>query len=279
MGFQPGTTAAPGLTERDKCQILGEAPDINILTWLLTQATITTQPPAPPPHITLTQPPNIELSFPILPNHKYTTYTQTNPASPKPTSRQLPHYPTTGTYTENSHKEGAPRQTATNTHFPTNTPTHNNTNDEYETTTTKRAKLTASNNTLDKHQQDPWLHMLTDSQTSLHTIQQEFQSPSHTTSQHHKPLRNTNVDSFPHRAKTGQPTPSRCPHPSTTTVNTLLSPKKTKNTHTCDNPPHPIPWQPCTTLRNGHSQTVHTKMATQDKGPQLFTPPQTPPHT
>ncbi len=43
MGFHQGATAAPGLSENDRCQILGQAPDINILTWLITQATLTTK--------------------------------------------------------------------------------------------------------------------------------------------------------------------------------------------------------------------------------------------
>jgi hypothetical protein len=175
MGFQPGNTTAPGLSEIDRCQILGQAPDINILTLLLTQAALTAQPPAPPPHITLTQPPTIELSFPILPNPKDTSYTQTNPAPPKPIPWRLPHYPETGTYTENSHKEGTPRQGATVIYSPANTPTYNNTNDEYETTTINRAGLAATNIALDKYQHEPWLDMFTDSQTSLHAIQHEFQ--------------------------------------------------------------------------------------------------------
>jgi hypothetical protein len=32
MGFQPGATTAPGLSEIDRCQILGQTPDLDILT-------------------------------------------------------------------------------------------------------------------------------------------------------------------------------------------------------------------------------------------------------
>ncbi len=35
MGFPTGTTAAPMLSEQDRCQVLGQAMDLNCLTWIL----------------------------------------------------------------------------------------------------------------------------------------------------------------------------------------------------------------------------------------------------
>jgi hypothetical protein len=79
MGFHQGAKAAPGLSETDRCQILGQAPDINILTWLITQATLTTQTQKLTTHTALTQLPNIDPSLPTLPSHNNTTKNTTQP--------------------------------------------------------------------------------------------------------------------------------------------------------------------------------------------------------
>ncbi len=84
MGFHQGTTAVPGLTETDKCQILGQAPDTNILTWLITQATLNTQTHTLVPHTTLTQFPTIAPSLHTLPSPDNTIYTPLNPTPPQP---------------------------------------------------------------------------------------------------------------------------------------------------------------------------------------------------
>jgi len=38
MGFQPGAIVGLGLSENDRRRVLGQTPDLNILTWLITQA-------------------------------------------------------------------------------------------------------------------------------------------------------------------------------------------------------------------------------------------------
>ena len=85
MGFQPGTTAAPGLSEMDRCQILGQTSDINIITWLITQATLTTQATKQSLHTTLTQHSIIDHSLPLLPYYNNKTNTQPNLSPPQPT--------------------------------------------------------------------------------------------------------------------------------------------------------------------------------------------------
>ncbi len=57
-----------------------------------------------------------------------------------------------------------------------------------------------------KFKQDQWLGIFTDSQTSLHALQNELQRPSHTTYHHHKSLITAIVDSLLYRAELGLPT-------------------------------------------------------------------------
>ncbi len=59
-----------------------------------------------------------------------------------------------------------------------------------------RAELAAIYVALDKYKYDQCLGIFTDSQTSLHAIQNELQLPSHTTYHHHKPLITAIVDSL-----------------------------------------------------------------------------------
>jgi hypothetical protein len=35
MGFQPDAIAAPGLTETQRCYLLGQTRDVKIISWLL----------------------------------------------------------------------------------------------------------------------------------------------------------------------------------------------------------------------------------------------------
>ena len=123
MGFQPGTTEAPGLSEADRCQILGQTPDLNILTWLITQATHTTQLHKPSPQNTLTQPSTTENNLPTLPRHYNTTHTRTNTTPPQPIPWHPLHNPEEWTYTDGSYKDGKPRLGASVIHSPTNTTT------------------------------------------------------------------------------------------------------------------------------------------------------------
>jgi hypothetical protein len=69
-----------------------------------------------------------------------------------------------------------------------------------------RAELAAIYVALDKYKHDLWLGIFTDSQTSLHAIQNELQRPSHTNYHHHKPLISAIVDILLYRAKLGLPT-------------------------------------------------------------------------
>ena len=67
MGFQAGTEDDMGLTETQRIYILGQSMDVNILTWLIAQAT----QPTPTQHISSftmpTQTPTIDSALPYLP--------------------------------------------------------------------------------------------------------------------------------------------------------------------------------------------------------------------
>jgi ribonuclease HI len=206
MGFHEGTTAAPGLSETDRCQILGQAPDINILTWLLTQAVLTTQTHKPAPHAALTQPPTIESSLPTLLGPDNTTYTPLNPTPPQPIPWQPLHNPEAWTFTDGSYKDENPRQGASVIHSPTNTTTYIDASGQEETQTIMRAKLVAIYFALNKYKHSQLLGIFTESQTSLHAIQNELQRPSRTAYHHHKPLITAIIDSLLYRAELGLPT-------------------------------------------------------------------------
>jgi len=51
-----------------------------------------------------------------------------------------------------------------------------------------RAELAAIHVALDKYKNDNWIGIFTDSQASLHAIQNQLQQPSHATYHHHKSL-------------------------------------------------------------------------------------------
>ncbi len=69
-----------------------------------------------------------------------------------------------------------------------------------------RAELTAIQVALNKYKDDPWVGIFTDSQTSLHAIQNELHRPSHMDYHHHKPLITEIVNSLQYRIKLGLPT-------------------------------------------------------------------------
>ncbi len=186
----------------DRCQILGQTSDINILTWLITQATFTTQSL----HTTLTQHSIIDHNLPFLPCYNNKTNTQPNPLPPQPTIWQPLYNSEEWTYTDGSHKDGKPRQGASVIHFPTNTTTYIDAYGQDELHTIMRAELVAIHVALDKYKNDPWLGIFTDSQTSLHAIQNELQRPSHTKYHHHKPLITSILDTLLYRAGQGLPT-------------------------------------------------------------------------
>ncbi len=149
MGFHQGTTTVPGLTKTDRCQILGQAPDINILTWLITQATLTTQTHTLAPHTALTQFPTIEHSLPTLPSPDNTTYIPLISAPPQPIPWQPLHNPEAWTFTDGSHKDGNPRQGASVIHSSTNKITYIDASGHEETHTITRAELAAIHVALD----------------------------------------------------------------------------------------------------------------------------------
>jgi hypothetical protein len=69
-----------------------------------------------------------------------------------------------------------------------------------------RAELATIQVTLNTYKDDPWTGIFTDSQTSLHAIQNELQRPSHTAYHHHKPLITAIVTSLQYRISPGLPT-------------------------------------------------------------------------
>jgi len=69
-----------------------------------------------------------------------------------------------------------------------------------------RAKLVAIHAALDKYKNDSWIGIFTDSQASLHAIQNQLQLPSHTTYHHHKPLIAAIVNTLHYRASLCLPT-------------------------------------------------------------------------
>jgi hypothetical protein len=69
-----------------------------------------------------------------------------------------------------------------------------------------RAELVATQVALNTYKDDPWIGIFTDSQTSIHAIQNEVHRPSHTAYHHHKPLISAVVNSLQCRIRLGLPT-------------------------------------------------------------------------
>ena len=66
-----------------------------------------------------------------------------------------------------------------------------------------RAELVAIQVALNTYKYDPWIGIFTDSQTSLHAIQNELHRPSHTAHYHHKPLITAIVNSLQYMIRLG----------------------------------------------------------------------------
>ena len=124
---------------------------------------------------------------------------QPSPSNPLATPKNNPEE---WTFTDGSHKDGNPRQGASIIHSPTNTTTYIDASGEEETHTIMRAELGAIHVALDKYKHDPWLGIFTDSQTSLHAIQNELQRPSHTKYHHHKESQTNGLQQHPRQAPT-----------------------------------------------------------------------------
>jgi ribonuclease HI len=66
-----------------------------------------------------------------------------------------------------------------------------------------RAELVAIQVALNTYKDDPWVGIFTDSQTSLHAIQNELHRPSHIAYHHHKALITAIVNSLQDRIRLG----------------------------------------------------------------------------
>jgi len=69
-----------------------------------------------------------------------------------------------------------------------------------------RAELVAIHVALDKCKKDKWIGIFTDSQTSLQSIQNQLQRPSHTTNNHYKPILAAIVTTLHYIGRLGLPT-------------------------------------------------------------------------
>ena len=87
-----------------------------------------------------------------------------------------------------------------------NTTTYIDASGHDETHTIMRAKLVAIQVSLSKYIDDPWVGIFTNSQTSLHAIQDELQRPSHTAYHHHEPLITAIVNSLQYKIRQDLPT-------------------------------------------------------------------------
>ena len=131
---------------------------------------------------------------------------QTTPPPPQPIPWQPLHKPNDWIYTDGSLKKGQPRIGAAVIHSPTNTTTYIDASGQDETHTIMRAELVAIQVALSIYKDDPWIGIFTDSQTSLHAIQNELQRPSNTSYHQHKPLITAIVDLLQYRISLGLPT-------------------------------------------------------------------------
>jgi ribonuclease HI len=132
--------------------------------------------------------------------------TQTILSPPQPIPWQPLHTPNKWIYTDDSIKKGQPRIRAAVIHCPTNTTTYIDASGQDETHTITRAELVAIQVALNTCKDDPWIGIFTDSQTSLHAIQNDLHRPSHTAYHHHKPLITVIVSSIQYRIRLSLPT-------------------------------------------------------------------------
>ncbi len=204
MRLQPRATAAPSLSETQRCHILGHTTDVNILSWLIKQSTQRTNDYHSSPNTPPTPPSTITKALLILrPTHNKTLDPKPSPPQPK---RWHPlHNPEAWIYTDGFLKKIKPRLGAAIIHSPASTTTYIDASGQDNTHSIMRAELVAIQITQDKYKNDKCMGNFTDSQTSLQAIQRQLQWTSHASYHHHKPLKAAIVSTLQHRASQALP--------------------------------------------------------------------------
>ncbi len=118
MRFQHGATAAPSLSDSQRCYILGKTTDVNLISWLPKQSLLHTQSNTPINIIPSIQLPKVTTNNPLL-KRNYSPPQTLNLSSPQPTMWQPLFNSSEWIYTDGSLKTGKPRQGASGIHSPT----------------------------------------------------------------------------------------------------------------------------------------------------------------
>jgi hypothetical protein len=162
MGLQPGTTAAPRLSETQRCYILGHTTDVDILSWLIRESTLHPKEGISTTNTHLTPQATIAKDLQILrPTQKQTPDLDRSP--PQPILWHPLHNPTEWIYTDGSLKTGEPRIGASVIHSPTATTTYIDASGQDESHTIIRAEIVAIHVALDNYKNDNWIGIFTDS--------------------------------------------------------------------------------------------------------------------
>ena len=140
MGLQPGTTTAPGLSETQRCYILGHTKYFNMLSWLIRESTQHPKKDKSTTNIPLTPPPTILKDLQIFrPTQNHTPDPDRSP--PQPSLWHPLHNPNEWIYTDGSLKTGKLRIGASVIHSPTATTTYIDASGQDETHAIRRAEL------------------------------------------------------------------------------------------------------------------------------------------
>jgi hypothetical protein len=173
MGFQTGSTTAYVANETKICYLLGQTLYVNIISWLLKQSLLHAQNQNRIHMIPHTQLPIIATGLP-LPRQIHNPTLAPTPTPPHPTILKLLHNPSEWIYTDGPLKRGKPRLGASVIHSPTFTTTCIDASGLEETHTIMRAEFVAIHVALEKHKNNIWLGIFTDSHTNLHAIQNQL---------------------------------------------------------------------------------------------------------
>jgi len=138
MGFQLGSTAAPGLIETQRCYLPGQTTDIKIISWLLKQSLLHTQHQNLIYMILHTQLPTVVTGLPLRRQIHNLTLAPTR-TPPHPTTWKPLHNPSEWMYTDGSLNTGIPRVGASVIHSTTSTTTYIDASGLEETHTIMRA--------------------------------------------------------------------------------------------------------------------------------------------
>ena len=184
MGFRViGDTTAPGLSESQRVQLLGQCTDLNTMTWTISTICKLTSPVERNPRGTpspthsngtscLALPRLMDTSF--LPPRGALTLTSATPLAPTPLPWTPKYQPEQWVYTDSSDIKVQPRSRAAAVHVPTFTSLYIDAGGAEETRTIMRAELVAIYTALDNFSTHESVGICNDFLSSMYAIRHRY---------------------------------------------------------------------------------------------------------